>query len=512
MDYDVLIVGGGHNGLVGAHYLAEAGLSVCVLERRATVGGACSTEELFPGYHFSTCAHSLVVFHPRFVDDMHLVDHGLEVFPRDPSLFQPFPNGTSLLLWKDAERAAEEIAQFSAHDALAYPRWNAFWSQAAQIFEPFLLREPPTLRELASAFEGGPLEPVLNRVLTYSVRNIVDEYFESSAVKSSLLYPFDVGTTDGAGSLLYAAFHASLSAQLEARGLAGYPRGGMGSVAAALRRSVESRGVEISTQVTVEEILVRQGRAVGVRTADGSERTARAIVSNADPRRTFLRLLDPAVLDPAFRAQVGRLHATAGYLKLHCAARGLPDWSARPGTTPGPQHFAQARLSPSLDVLDRAWTAARAGGVAEELALSVVVPTVYDPELAPKGHHTIMIWVEYVPAHPSAGSWNDLRERVSQQIIDQVTRAAPNFRDMVEDSYLYTPWDMEERLSLTDGSMHHLDMTPDQMLWQRPLAGWAGYRTPLPGLYLCGAGCHPGGGVTGVPGYNAAQVVLRDLL
>src|SRR2546425_1152425 len=252
MDYDAVIVGCGHNGLVAAHYLARAGLKVLALERRDKVGGACATDELFPGYHFSTCAHSFVVFHPKFVEDMRLKDYGLYIYPRDPDSFHPYRSGNYLLFWADVERTVEAISRISPHDAAAYPHWQEFWTRAGALFEPFLLREPPTFAEFASRYEGTVEEDLSDKVIFGTVRGLLNEFFESEELKSSLVAPFDSGSADAPGALLYWAFHASLSHKVAAHTGIGYPRGGMGTLTHAMRQSIEAQGVEVRTGVEVE--------------------------------------------------------------------------------------------------------------------------------------------------------------------------------------------------------------------------------------------------------------------
>ena len=404
----------------------------------------------------------------------------------------------------------ESIGRISAHDAASYPRWQEFWRRAGAIFEPFLLREPPSFAEFASRYKGTRDEEIFHRIMFGTLRGLLNEYFESHEVKSALASTLDSGSTYAPGSLLYGAFHASVSHQIAAHTGIGYPRGGMGSVARAMQHSIQSQGVTVQTAATVERILIHDGRAIGVRLTDGTEITAQVVISNADPRRTFLKLIDREVLDSCFVEQVQRLHALAGYMKLHCAVNGLPEWRVLPGAGLSQHHFAQASVGRSLDAIDHAWSEAQAGRLPDQCALGLVVPSIYDPALAPAGHHTLTIWVEYAPIRPRNGTWDDLRESVTQKLISQVAEHAPNFPDIIEQSYLYTPVDMEARMGLTDGSMHHVDMTPDQMLDQRPLPSCANYRTPIRNLYLCGSGSHPGGGVTGMPGHNAAQAVIQD--
>ncbi len=484
-------------------------MRVLALEQGPKVGGAATTDELFPGYHFSTCAHSFVLFHPQILDDLHLVERGLRVFRRDPPQFHPFADDQYLLLWGDAERTREAIARFSRRDADAYPRYIAFWRRAAQLFDPYLLKAPPTLGELLRAAEGTPNAAIAHTLITGTRRQLLDEYFESPRVKASLGTTFDAGYTDNAGSLLYFAFAAALSARLGDRGLAGFPRGGMGAVTQLLRQAAESAGAEVRVRTPVAGIQVADGRARGVALADGTVISARAVLSSADPQFTFTRLVAAEHLPAAFRQSVRRLRMNAGYLKLHCATTGLPDWRALPGG--GPQHGANVRICESLDDIDRAWSQARAGRMPESPVLGLVCPSVYDNSVAPAGHHTISIWAEYAPVGLAPADWESQRDATTDALIAQVARYAPNFPDIVSAAYLHGPPEIEARAGMTRGNMHHVDMTIDQMLAARPLPGCAAYRTPVDGLYLCGSGCHPGGGVSGVPGHNAAQTVIRDL-
>jgi phytoene dehydrogenase-like protein len=285
----------------------------------------------------------------------------------------------------------------------------------------------------------------------------------------------------------------------------------MGAVMDAMRRAAENAGAEIETSSPVKRVLIREGRVVGVEKADGTEITARVVMSSADPRLTFLGLVGADNLPGKFVDAVRKLRAVAGYMKLMCATDGLPDWTALPGTEQQPHHFAHARICESLEHIDRAWIDARAGLVPSACVLGVVTHTLYDDEMAPSGRHAISIWAEYAPIRPVGSSWDEVRDRVGRDLIAQVGKYAPNFPEIVEQSRLHSPADIESQAGITDGSMHHIDMTVDQMLARRPVAGWSDYRTPVTSLYLCGSGCHPGGGVTGLPGHNAAHAVISDL-
>ncbi len=512
MDYDAIMVGCGNNGLVASFYLARAGLRVLALETNDKVGGACATDELISGFHFSTCAHSFVLFHPKILQDMRLLeDHALHVYGREPETFQPFRSGKHLLFSNDSDRTLESIARISLHDAAAYPKWVEFWADAGSIFEPYLLTNPPTFGEFARKFEGTAKEDLFYKILVGTTRGLLDEFFESDEIKAGLLATFDSGSTDAPGALLYWAFHASVSDQLAGMGQAGYPRGGMGAVATALKESAEAAGAEVRTRAGVTRVIVRDGQAVGVELEDGTEISARVVLSNADPRKTFLKLVGSDNLKPDFARRVRLLHADAGYMKLHCAAGGLPDWSVLPGAGPLPHHYAQARICSNLDVLDSAWIAARTGQLPDEYSLGVVCPSLYDTAAAPAGKYAISIWVEFAPIRPEGENWDGFRDRAARAIISQVEEYAPNFGQIIDEWYLHTPQDIEEMAGITDGSMHHIDMTPDQMLALRPLPECSAYRTPVRSLYLCGSGTHPGGGVSGMPGHNAAAAVIADL-
>jgi len=469
-----------------------------------------ATDELIPGFHFTTYGHSFVLFHSDILDDMQLMDYGLQVDSYDPGSFQPFRTGKHLSFWSDYEQTLESIARISPRDAEAWPRWLEYHARLGAMFAPYLLTEPPTLGELARRFEGTEDEELFYWMITGTTRGFVNEIFESEEMKASVIATFDSGTTDAAGALLYWAFHSAASAGLSARGLSGYPKGGMGAVAKALGQSATEAGLEVRTNADVERILVRDGEAVGVRLSDGTEVSAPVVLSNSDPQRTLLGLVGREELPPALVRRLERIHSDAGYFKLHCACHGLPEWRALDGDDLSSHHFAHVRICESLDALDEAWHRARRGLVPREHALGIISTTVDDPSSAPPGHYCISIWGEFAPMRLREGSWDQMTEVVAERLMDQLTELAPNFRDIVDEWHLVTPESMADRFGLTAGHMHHTDMTLDQVLSQRPAPGWADYRTPVQGLYLGGSGCHPGGGVTGLPGRNAAMAVLED--
>lgn len=509
-DCDVIILGGGHNGLVAAGYLARAGLSVQVLERRELVGGACATEELFPGFQFSSCSYVCYLLQEKVIEDLELRKFGFEVIPIDPWRFLPLPDGRRLLVWNDHERTREEIAQFSRRDADNYPRWTAFWDRAAGILHRYFLTPPPTLAEVAANLSADDAA-FFQRLLFRSMREVVTEFFESEAIRAAFIHAHDAGDPAAPGSAWsYAYIKCTNFSKPENVGL---PRGGMGNIARALAASARSRGVTIRTGAVVRRVLVEQGRAMGVELADGTEVRAKAVVSNADPKRSFLQLIGPEHLPAGFFTKVEGLSTRAAYLKFHASLNGVPDFSRyfQDGAPAfDPRFMAEVKICPSMEYFERAWRDAQAGDPARQPVMEVQMPSAYDPSVAPPGKHVLSVWALYAPVRPRAGSWESLRQATGENLINTLSAYAPNLRDLITDWSLFTPFDMEQRVGLTDGNIRHLDMIPSQMLADRPLGGHANYRTPIANFYLCGAGTHPGGEVTGAPGHNAAMMILRD--
>lgn len=509
--YDVVISGGGHNGLVAASYLAKSGLKVLVLERRQVLGGACVTEELFPGYHFSACSYLCYLLQAKVIEDLELRKHGFEVIPIDPWRFLPVAPGKRLLLWNDVERTQHEIAQFSKNDAENYPKWIAFWERAAGIVYPYFLTPPPTVGEIADRLSGKDAE-FFERLLLASMRDVVCEFFESAPVRAAFIHAHDVGNPSAPGSAwAYSYIKCTTFSKPENVGLV---KGGMGGITKALASAAKSVGVELQTGMEVRRILVEDGKAIGVELGDGTAIRSDYVVSNADPKRTFLRLIGETNLGSKFIDQVRRLKTEAAYFKFHAALNGVPDLSpyfSRGREDFDPRFLAELKICPSIDYFEAAWEDARNGEPSRMPVMEVQMPSAYDTSVAPPGHHVLSIWALYAPSRLSTGSWDGRREEIGKRLIDTLASYAPNLRDVIVDWSLFTPADMEQRMALTDGNIRHLDMIPGQMLAKRPLSGWANYRTPIGNLYLCGAGTHPGGEVTGAPGHNAAHMILEDL-
>jgi phytoene dehydrogenase-like protein len=501
---DAIVIGAGHNGLTAAWYLARAGLDVIVLERRELVGGACITEELWPGVRAPVCSYICHLLQRQVIDDMRLRDHGLHIHAQDPRVFYPFPDGRHFVAWSDDDRTAAEIGRLSAADGAAYLRFQQFRKRAAGLLRPFFLTAPPTLAELFDHARGVGEEALLERLLTGSVTDVLEEHFESPQVKAALTRAWDAGDPDAPGSLFSVAY---LWIDLfQADEDFGIVRGGMGGITRAMARAVESLGATIRTNAGVDRVLVEDGAARGVVLADGEIVEGRIVVSNADPKRTFLRLLGKHELPRPFAGRVERLRTRAAYLKFHAALRELPEVGHYLGAEFDPHALAYTHICPSVDYYRQSWIDASQGRPSSTPVMDVQIPTVYDATLAPAGQHVMSIWVQYAPPRPAVGSWDELRRPVGECLIATLGRYMPNLDRAISDWMLLTPADIEQRVGLTDGNIRHTDMVLGQMLGDR-----CGYRTPVAGLYLCGAGTHPGGEVTAAPGHNAARAILADL-
>ena len=509
-DYDAIVIGAGHNGLVASWYLANAGLKVLVLERRDIVGGAVVTEELWPGYSVPTCSYICYLLQGQVIEDMQLREHGFDVHHLSPGSFAPFPNGHGILTWDDDEQTAAGLRRFSERDAANYPAYRALRKRMAGLIQPYFLTPPPSLADLVDGVRDTPDEPLLERLLFGTVTELLEEFFESEEVKGWQASAWDAGDPDAPGSLLSAIYPSV--ALFTADENYGIVVGGMGGITQAMARSCRAAGVEIRTEMEVERILVEDGRARGVALADGREFRSRLVLSNADIKRTFLRMTPQAALDPAFVQRVERLQARAVYFKFHAALDELPDFTPYLGPGYDPRTLAQIKICPSLDYYRKAWDDAVHGRITNCPVMAVQIPSVYDKTLVPNGGHVMSIWVQYAPARPYGGPWTDeLTRQAGEGLIDVLEQYAPNMRAVMRDWVLFTPADIERRVGMTGGHIRHIDMVAGQLFNQRPLPGSANYATPIEGLYLCGADTHPGGEVTGAPGHNAAQAVLREL-
>ncbi|HKZ89367.1 MAG TPA: NAD(P)/FAD-dependent oxidoreductase [Thermoplasmata archaeon] len=510
--FDVVVVGAGHNGLVSAAYLAKRGLRVLVLERRPIVGGACVTEEIHPGFRVSTLSYTCGLFRPEIKEDLELARHGLEEHVNDPAQFVPFPDGRFLLYRQDMEWNQSQVAKFSEKDARAFPRYEDFWREFGELVEPTLLAPPVALADLATLVTTPEAEDFLRRVFLMSIADILDDYFESDEVKASLATSGVAGTFAGPRTpgTAFVLGHHSLGTINGVRGAWGWVRGGMGGISEALARAARAYGATIRTSSPVERILVEGGRATGVLLGDGERIDAQVVVSNADPKRTFLGLVDPARLPEDFLRAVSRIKMESSSFKLNLALRELPDFVAVPGTTLQLHHKGILNIAPSMDYLERAYDDAKAGHPSREPFLEFVIHSANDRSVAPPGMHTLTVSAKFAPFRPVKGSWEDESEPFADRILDVLEAYAPNIRSAVIAKHTVSPAQMESEYGLTQGDVFHGAIMPYQMLSFRPVVGWAKYRTPIRGLYLCGAGTHPGGGVLGAPGHNAAVAVQED--
>jgi phytoene dehydrogenase-like protein len=509
-EYDAIVIGGGHNGLVSSFYLARAGMKVLVLERRDIVGGAAVTEELWPGHRVPTCSYLCHMLQPKVVDDMNLPAHGFKVHHLQPGYFAPFPDGSRILTWDDDDRSAAEIGKISPRDAKAFPRYIALRKRLASLVAAYFLKPAPSLAELVEKVRHTEDEPLLARLLFGTVSDLLDEYFVDPRVKGWQVSALDAGDPSAPGSLLSASYIAV--GLLTPPGYHGIVSGGMGGITQAMANACRSVGVEIRTEAPVERVLMESDAAVGVHLASGEELAAGVIVSNADPKSTFLRLVGREHLPTTFVESVERLRTTAAYLKFHAVTRELPDFSRYLGPGYDQRALAQIRICPSVEYYAQSWDDASHGRISTCPVMSIQIPTVYDRTLVQGDGHVISIWVQYAPVKPASGNWSELNRSAGEQLIDVVSEYVPDFRSKLTDWILYTPDDIERRVGMTDGNIRHIDMIAGQMFDMRPMAGWSNYRTPIQGLYLCGAGTHPGGEVTGAPGHNAAQAILKGRL
>ena len=521
-----MLVGGGHNGLTAAAYLARGGLRTLVLERRDVVGGCCVTEEIAPGCRASTTSYIASMLRPEVARDLDLAGHGLRMVPCDPALQVPFPDGDVVPWWADRARTVAELTRLSPRDARTFERVDEELKGLARHLQPFFLEPPPDVHAtgLAGLLEalrvGRRLRGIsgdeigrMVSLLTGSLGDFLDRTYESEKVKTLFLANSVYGKHGGPyqpGTALGLLFHLLSGGEHEAQGFYGHVMGGMGAITQAMAAAARRNGVEIRTASPVSRIAVEGGRARGVVLEDGSEIAARAVLSNADPKRTFLGLVEPAALPEEFRRAVAGIKMDGPCAKVNLVLAEEPRVTGMPKDADG-RRRSLFTLVPSLSFAEQCYDVAKAGEIPQQLWVDCVLASAVDPSLAPPGRHILTCFVQYVPYRLRHGTWDDHRERLGDLVVRKIGEYAPNVPAAVVARQVLTPLDLERTYGLTEGNIFHGDLSLDQLFFMRPLPGWSRYRTPVKGLYLCGAGAHPGGGVTGAPGYNAAHQVLRDL-
>ncbi len=522
--YDAVIVGGGHNGLVCAAYLARAGRKVLVLERRHLVGGSAVTEELHPGFKFTVCSYVVSLLRPWIVRDLELAKHGLQIIPLECS-FTPHLEGPGLCRWADPHLTRMEIANFSVKDSEIYPEFGRAMGRLARfakgvIDDPapdptsFRPRDLLQLMGLGQKFRSLPndMAAIQLKLATMSGVDFLDEWFESDQLKAPMSCSGIIGTylgvrSPGTAYVLLHHYMGEIDGNSRSWGLA---KGGNGAISEAIASSARSHGAEIRVSAPVDHVMVRGGRAVGVVLENGDEIAARNVVSGCDPRLTFLGLVGRDHFDDDFVKQIERFKFRGSSGKVNLALDAFPEFTCRPGD--GPHVRGDVAIAPSVDYLERAYTDAKYGNFSRRPYLNIVFPSLLDPTMAPPGKHVLSAFVQYAPydIEGGASTWPQKREAFGETVIDTIEEYCPTIRDKILYKQVLSPWDMEQEFGLTEGNIFHGELSLDQLLFQRPTAGWARYKTPIKGLWLASSGAHPGGGVMGGPGGLAAKVMLEQ--
>ncbi len=513
-DYDVIIIGGGHNGLVAAYYLTNAGLKTLIIERNRWLGGACITEEIFKGFKFNSLAYAGGLLRPEIVDDMKLYKYGYKVIPYDPQYTMPYPDKKKISLWIDYNKTVREIERFSRKDAKRYLDFEEFWSDIADIVIPMLLAPPPRFADISEFMGSVEAEETFRKLLFLSSADILNEYFESEYVKAALAPEGIIGVFAGpytpGTAYLMAYWYLGVINGME--GLWGHVVGGMGRIISALEVRDREKGVDINLGIKVKEILVRDGEAYGVLLDDGRKIYSRIVLSTIDPQTTILKLVGKDIidsLDSEYRRKVENIKTEGIIFKINLALERLPKFYAFENKKP---YYGTISICPSIEYLEKAYDDAKYGGYSREPYIEIVFPSVHDPSMAPSHMHVASILCQYTPYNLRNKVWSDeIKEEFYDIVMDTLSTYSPDFSKVVVHKHLLSPWDMEEKYGIKRGHVAQGEMLPAQILSFRPVTGYSDYTTPIRNLYLGGAGTHPGGGIMGACGYNAAHKILENL-
>jgi phytoene dehydrogenase-like protein len=508
--YDAIVIGGGHNGLVAACYLARAGIKPLVLERYHMVGGAAISEQKIPGFTFSTGSYVLSLAPRKIFDDLGAWDAGIELIERHPRFFSPYPDGSSLTYWNEHDRWLEELNRISPADARAWDHYDAFLERACEVMDKYILRRPPSWAEVAAEFTSAQDQQIFQKVYLGSAADIAEHFFESEKVQAIIAATGIIGTFRGPRDpgTGYVKLYHTMGMATGHRGRWAYVRGAMGGITQALARVAQRHGAEIRTSAEVERILVRNGRVTGVALTSGEEISARLVLSNADPKRTYLKLVDAAELPADYRLAIEGIKIESPVIKINMAVEELPHFTALEGRDQRQGSTGGLFVAPSIDYMQTAYYQAKQGKPATHPFLNIHMQSSVDPTVAPPGKHTISIFSQYFPYTLAEGTWNERRDEIAKSVIGEFARYAPNIPNAIIGMEVLAPPDLEERFGLTGGHIFQGELVPEQAFDLRPVPGSSSYEGPIGGLFLCGSGAWPGGCVMGAPGHNAAHEVI----